>query len=278
MGRVRFSIPSLPSPHLNLAVKRFCRTWDSTPRPAAETKGRRKEVTPTLYNGPMKILLQIPIMIACLVALVVLSHLLSRVLSRVVHRDWLYSLLLAPGTILHELCHASACLVTLTPIYEIHLFRFKREPDGTVQLGEVVHRDTGPVRNFFIATAPLFGASLLVYGLSIWLLPRGATWTDLLASGWTYLFLVAVFFIALSLSPSRQDLKALPGFLVVALVLGSAGYFVVLALSKKWNLSGAAEAVESGLRTANRGLIIVLVAVVVVYGVLLVLERAFRRV
>jgi hypothetical protein len=32
------------------------------------------------------------------------------------------------------------------------------------------------------------------------------------------------------------------------------------------------------LRTANTGLIIVLVAVAVVYGVLLVIERAFRRV
>jgi hypothetical protein len=168
-------------------------------------------------------------------------------------------------------------LITLTPIYEVHLFRFRREPDGSVQLGEVVHRDTGPIRNFLIAIAPLIGASLLIYLLSVWLLPRGMSWTALLASGWTYLFLVAVFFIALGLSPSRQDLKALPGFLTAALVLGVVGYFVVLVLSKKWSLSGAAKAVESGLRTANTGLIIVLVAVAVVYGVLLVLEKAFRR-
>jgi hypothetical protein len=169
-------------------------------------------------------------------------------------------------------------LITLTPIYEVHLFRFRREPDGTVQLGEVVHRDTGRVRNFVIAIAPLVGASVLIYFLSVLLLPRGATWTALLASGWTYLFLILVFFIALGLSPSRQDLKALPGFLAAALVLGVVGYFVVLALSKKWSLSGAAKAVESGLRTANAGLIIVLVAVAVVYGVLLVFKKAFRRV
>jgi hypothetical protein len=226
----------------------------------------------------MKIVVQSLILIACLVALMVLSHLLSRLLGRLVHREWLFYLILAPGTVIHELCHASACLITLTPIYEVHLFRLRREPDGTVQLGEVVHRDTGSTRNFLIAVAPLVGASLLIYLLSVWLLPRGATWTTLLTSGWTYLVLVAVFFVALGLSPSRQDLKALPGFLVAVLVLGLAGYFVVLVLSKKWSLSGAAKAVESGLRTANTGLIIVLVAVVVVYGVLLVLERAFRRV
>jgi hypothetical protein len=226
----------------------------------------------------MKIVVQVLILVAFLLALMVLSHLLSRLLGRLVRREWLYCFLLAPGTIIHELCHASACLITLTPIYEVHLFRLRREPDGTAQLGEVVHRDTGPVRNFVIAMAPLVGASLLIYLLSVWLLPKGATWTALLASGWTYLFLVAVFFIALGLSPSRQDLKALPGFLVAALVLGVVGYFVVLALSKKWSLSGAAKAVESGLRTANTGLILVLVAVVVVYGVLLVIERAFRRV
>jgi hypothetical protein len=226
----------------------------------------------------MKILVQSLILIACLLALMVLSHLLSRLLSRLVHREWLFYLILAPGTVIHELCHASACLITLSPIYEVHLFRFRREPCGTVQLGEVVHRDTGPIRNFLIAVAPLFGASLLIYLLSVWLLPKGESWEVLLRSGWTYLFLILVFFVALGLSPSRQDLKALPGFIMVAAVLGSVGYFVVLGLSKKWSLSGAAKAVESGLRTANTGLILVLVAVVVVYGVLLVIERAFRRV
>jgi hypothetical protein len=226
----------------------------------------------------MKIVVQVLILVVCLVALIVLSHLLSRLLGRLVRREWLYYFLLAPGTVIHELCHASACLITLTPIYEVHVFRFRREPDGTVQLGEVVHGDAGPIRTFIIGIAPLVGASLLIYLLSVWLLPRGATWTTLLASGWTYLFLVSVFFVALGLSPSRQDLKALPGFLAAALMLGLAGYFVVLALSKMWSLSGAAKAVESGLRTASTGLIIVLVAVAVVYGVLLVLERAFRRV
>lgn len=243
----------------------------------AETKGRRKDVTSTLYNGPMKILLQILIMIACLVAMAVLSHLLSRVLSRVVHRGWLFYLLLAPGTILHELSHATMSLVLLVPVREVHLFRLRREPDGTVQLGEVVHDTADPIRNFLIAVAPLLGATVFIYGLSVWLLPKGVSWEHLLTSGWTYLFLVIVFFIALGLSPSRQDLKALPAFLMTALVVGLVGYVVVWTVSKKVNLSSTAVTVEKALRTANTGLVFVLVVVAITVGVLLVAGEVLRR-
>ena len=234
-------------------------------------------VPPTLYNGPMKILQQLVILIACLVALVALSHLLSRVLGRVVCKDWLFCLLLAPGTILHELSHATMSLVLLIPVRELHLFRLRHEPDGTVQLGEVVHADADPIRNFFIAVAPLLGASVLIYFLSVWLLPKNESWAMFLRSGWTYLFLVIVFFIALGLSPSRQDLKALPAFLATAFVVGLVGYVVVFALSKKWNLSGAGKAAEAALESANTGLLFVLVVVVVVYGVFLIVERVVWR-
>jgi hypothetical protein len=217
----------------------------------------------------MNIALQSLILIACLLALVVLSHLLSRLLGRLVHREWLFYLLLAPGTVIHELCHASACLITLTPIYEVHLFRLRGEPDGTVQLGEVVHRDTGPIRNFLIAIAPLVGASVLIYFLSVLLLPRGATWTALLASGWMYLFLVAVFFVALGLSPSRQDMKVLPAFLIAVLVLVIVGYLVVHNFFSNTDLSGFQKSIETTLRSPNRGLLLVLIFVGIVFAVVL---------
>jgi hypothetical protein len=222
----------------------------------------------------MNIALQSLILIACLLALVVLSHLLSRLLGRLVHREWLFYLLLAPGTVIHELCHASACLITLTPIYEVHLFRFRREPDGTVQLGEVVHRDTGPIRNFVIAIAPLVGASLLIYLLSVWLLPRGATWTTLLTSGWTYLFLTIVFLVTLGLSPSRQDMKVLPAFLIAVLVFVIVGYLVVHNFFSKTDLSGFQKSVENAVRSLNRGLLLVLIFVGVVLLVVLLVWGA----
>lgn len=225
----------------------------------------------------MKILLQILIMLACLCGLMVLSRLLTRLLSRTLRGDWLYYLLLAPGTILHELCHAVASLVLLVPVREVHLFRLRHEPDGTVQLGEVVHDTTDPVRNFLIAMAPLFGASVLIYFLSVWLLPKGVSWEMLLRSGWTCLFLVVVFFMALGLSPSRQDFKALPAFLITALAVGLVGYLVVWIVSKNINLSSPAVTVEKALRTVNTGLVFVLVAVAVVFGVLLVVGEIVQR-
>lgn len=225
----------------------------------------------------MYLVIQAALLIACLVALMTLSYLLRQVLSRAVRRDWLFYLLLAPGTIVHELCHLVACLVTLTRVYEVHLFQLRREGDGTVQLGEVEHANTDPIRNFLIAMAPLLGASLLIYGLSVWLLPKNESWEMLLRSGWTYLFLVIVFFIALGLSPSRQDLKALPAFLITVSVVGLVGYIVVLAFPKSWNLSGAGRTVEASLKTANTGLVFVLVVVAVVLGVSIVVERVFCR-
>ena len=215
-------------------------------------------------------------MIACLCGLVVLSNLLARLLGRTLRRDWLFYLLLAPGTILHELCHAVASLVLLVPVREVHLFRLRHEPDGTVQLGEVVHADADPIKNFLIAMAPLFGASVLIYFLSVWLLPKNESWVILLRSGWTYLFLVIVFFIALGLSPSRQDLKSLPAFLITALVVGLVGYFIVWMISKTVDLSSTAITVEKALRTANTGLVFVLVMVAVVSGVLLVAVKIVR--
>ena len=223
----------------------------------------------------MYLVIQAAILIACLVALMTLSYLLRRVLSRAVRRDWLFYLLLAPGTIVHELCHLVACFVTLTRVYEVHLFRFRREGDGTVQLGEVEHTDVGPIRDFIVAVAPLVGASTLIYFLSVWLLPRGS-WTALTSSGWMYIFLVVVFFIALGLSPSRQDLKAIPAFLITVSVVGLVSYIVVLALPKSWNLSGVGRTVEASLKTANTGLIFVLVVVAVVLGVSMVVGEVVR--
>lgn len=225
----------------------------------------------------MKILLQLVILIACLCGLMGLSNLLTRLLSRTLRMDWLLCLLLAPGTAIHELSHGVASLVLLVPVYEVHLFRLRREPDGTARSGEVVHADGGPLRNFVIAMAPLFVATGLIYGFSAWLLPKNESWGILLRSGWTYLFSVIVFFIALGLSPSRQDFKALPAFLAAASVVVLVGYVVAIALSGKWSLSGAEKEVEAVLRMANAGLLFVLAMVAVTCGVFLIVHWLLRR-
>ena len=89
--------------------------------------------------------------------------------------------------------------------------------------------------------------------------------------------MVIVFFIALGLSPSRQDLKALPAFLITAFVVGVVCYFIVWIVSEKVNLSSTAVTVEKALRTVNTGLVFVLVVVAVVYGVFFIVEVIGRR-
>ena len=196
-----------------------------------------------------------------LVVLALLSVILSRALGRVVHREWAFYLVLAPGTIVHELCHLLACLVTLVPVHEVHLFRVRREEDGTAQLGEVVHGDAGPVRNAVIGVAPLLGISAAIYFAARWLLPEGGSWNSLLTSGWTYLFLLLAFLLALGLSPSVQDLKSLPAFVVVATAIGVAGYYLGRELAAEQDIASFSERAVSSIKVVNSGLLLVVVSV-----------------
>jgi len=216
------------------------------------------------------------ILIGCLVALMLLSRISSSLLGRTVGGGKLYYLILAPGTIIHESFHALACLVTVTRIYEIHLFRPKRMPDGTLRLGEVVHKKVGTIRTFLIGVAPLLGGSVAIYLLSAWLLPTNIAWSVMLRSGWTYLFLGLTFLVGLGLAPSRQDLRAVPGFLIVVAVLGGAGYLFARLILNNNELSSAAKTVSSALQAADRGLVFVVVvvaALVVIQRVLLFFHR-----
>jgi hypothetical protein len=156
--------------------------------------------------------------------------------------------LTAPGVAVHELSHAAACFATFAPVEEIAIW----DPQG----GHVTH---GPskipfVGSVLIAMAPILGCSITLVGLSHWLLDAppdlpspaslGAPWPDYLrplveaprALGATliqgdfrdwhlYLFLYLGTSLALSVSPSKEDLK---NCLVGMLVLGAAAGFLLL--------------------------------------------------
>lgn len=206
------------------------------------------------------------LLVAASLLLATLSWLMQRGLGSSLRSERMYYFLLAPGTIIHELCHALACVVTLTPIYRIQLFRVRQSEDGSVRLGEVIHGDKGPIRNFFIAVAPLIGITAGIYLLAVLLLPDELRWTELVSSGWTYVFLVAVFFLALGMCPSGQDLKATPMFLLAVTVLGVIAYFIVRQAVPENDLNDAMNAIEGFLRSLNAGLLLVIVAVAVVFG------------
>ena len=86
----------------------------------------------------------------------------------------------APGVMIHELSHAFFCLIFRHKILKLQLFSPER--DGT--LGYVKHRyntdnlyqQTG---NFFIGTGPLWGGLLMIWLLSMLLLPREVWYLDI---------------------------------------------------------------------------------------------------
>jgi hypothetical protein len=214
------------------------------------------------------------LIIVGLLVLAVLSMVLRRIMSRTIHKESIFYAFLFPGTVFHELCHFTACLVTLTPVYEVHLFRLMQEEDGTAQLGEVVHGDMGPIRNMFIGVAPLTGSAVMLYFLSVWFIPKGFSPSDILTSGWTYLFILLAFFIVLGMSPSKQDMKGLPVFVVTIAGLGAIGYYVWRWVNDNPDITKFQEAILNTLKTVNSGLLIVVVTV----GIITVLSFLFTTV
>jgi len=204
---------------------------------------------------------QTAILVGMLTVLALMSFLLSRIMSGVFRTERSFYLLLFPGTVVHELCHLLASLACFVPVYEVHLFRVRKSEDGTVQLGEVVHADVGPIRNGIIGIAPLFGISALIYLAARWLLPEGGGAVSILTCGWTYLFLLFSFLLALGLAPSRQDLKSVPAFVITAAVLGTAGHLLGRELSSRYDIDSFAEGAVRAARSVNSGLVLVAVAV-----------------
>lgn len=80
-------------------------------------------------------------------------------------------LLILPGTVVHELSHYLACLLTQVRVREVKLF--SPRPSGAV--GWVIHDQVDPVRRNAIALAPFIGGSLVIYVLVRFGLPPGET-------------------------------------------------------------------------------------------------------
>lgn len=214
-------------------------------------------------------------LIACLTALAVLSFILRRVLGWIVDSERLYYVFLAPGTVVHETCHLLACLVLLVRVRRVEFFRMRREEDGTVQLGQVIHDRAGPIRNGLIGVAPLLGISGILILLAWAFIPRNAAWYSLFGRWETYVFLLITFLLALTMSPSLQDLKSLPLFLVTSAIVGGLVYLVVGWIDSG-ELAEAGATLVSFLRSVNSGLYMVMGAAAAV-GLILGLTGWLRR-
>lgn len=145
---------------------------------------------------------------------------------------WLLRFWVYPGTAVHELSHAVACIPAMAPVQELTLFRL----DGS---GEVKHGPSklGRFGDMLIALAPLVGGVVVLWLLNVVLgsplryasivTGNAATdpfflihighltainfWESIAAANWAdwrvYLLLYLVFSISLNLAPSPQDLK-----------------------------------------------------------------------
>lgn len=75
---------------------------------------------------------------------------------------WIVSLLLIPGTLIHELCHYVAAKLLLLRVLSFRIL--PRRIDKRVQLGEVTYQKADKIRGLIVGIAPVFGG-IMILGL-----------------------------------------------------------------------------------------------------------------
>ena len=84
--------------------------------------------------------------------------------SKVGVRTWWFSIFLAPGTILHELCHLITAFATGCKIHQVCLFSPNPKTGVLGYVGYSMNRDKWVVlREFLIAFAPFFGCGTMLF-------------------------------------------------------------------------------------------------------------------
>ncbi len=145
----------------------------------------------------------------------------------------LTTLLLFPGTVIHELAHLFTAEVLGVPTGKLTLAPESIRGEK-IQTGSVAIARTDPFRRYAIGLAPVFVGLLILAAISYWLptlLPEivvNFPNERLLFSPNTYLVLglmYLLFAISNSMFSSAQDLKGFLPFAVVLSLFAAAGYF-----------------------------------------------------
>ena len=154
-----------------------------------------------------------------------------------------FSLLMLPGTLLHESSHFAAALLLGSHVSKVSLLPIYEEDEngkGTIELGSVIARDVGRIRNSIISIAPAVVGSVLILLIGRWVFdfPQVVTaieagaWNQALQclvtpfeSVWGWVGAYAILAISMNMLPSSTDLQFGAGLLLLLTVL-----FVVLAL------------------------------------------------
>jgi hypothetical protein len=202
----------------------------------------------------------------------------------------LFYLLIMPGTVIHEISHWAACILTRVRVFEVHLFR--PQPNGVV--GQVIYERCDPVRRNLIAFAPFVGGSLALFLVTTFAFPGPNTldlarlavkpddlWSSLgLTLGSvltlvtqtdldhlsTWIFFYLVFSLGYGIAPSKTDLSHLlvDGLTVVA--VSATLYLVDIVWRLGLGDSGLLNSVAAGLAGLLQGLNTLLLFSAVVIG------------
>lgn len=169
---------------------------------------------------------------------------------------WIYTLVMLPGIIVHEMSHAITALLLLVEITHVSIGPVVTE-DG-ISLGHVQFKRTDIFRHSLIGLAPLIVGTviLLLISIAAFDLPRmhdaltGGHWPDAVntfaasfSSGWTWLALYFIFAISATMFPSESDQKAwLPVLLYLTIIVSIGTIVGLVPILMEW-LAGAINAV-----------------------------------
>jgi hypothetical protein len=148
-----------------------------------------------------------------------------------------------PGTAIHELSHALACLLFGIRVYRVVLFHPTPDQNGNYRLGYVEHSGADPFRSTIVGIAPLIGCAQVTYLTYLWATGTHISFQPItvksfydslnylhIANWKTYVFFYIALACALSGDPSDVDLKSLPALTITVILLGVLIYFTRAAL------------------------------------------------
>jgi hypothetical protein len=124
----------------------------------------------------------------------------------------LVALFFLPGTILHEFSHFFMAIILFLPVHKIQIFpEFEK---NYIKLGKVLYEKKDVIRGVIVGLAPLFGALLLFWVLSVFhLFPQ----QNILL---TIVLGYIIFAVSSSMFSSQQDLIDLVYFIPFVILLG----------------------------------------------------------
>lgn len=214
------------------------------------------------------------------IVLVALQFWFSQMFSRQLFGFWLivtkskswatrlFSLVMLPGTLIHELSHWIVAELLMVPTGSMKLTPVLTD-DGSIRMGSVAIVKVDPFRRTAIGLAPVFVGIVLLMGLS-WMMPEDViACRDWICAGGSVLIYIAMFMVSNTMFSSKKDLEAafVPMFFVV--IFGLAWWYFGWSLPKSVSIK-----LDSDLSKLN----IVLFSVIGVNLVFFLFNILFRKI